>query len=547
MKKLFEKLKEVRERLSSSLTPLQRTTYTYVIACTFWMLIFCAFWVLMLPFWEASVNQTPAASGKDNEPLEKSVSDQASEQPTTFPTSDFLANKMATKYNLGTWDGKFVRSTDGAHCASINERGELWIDCVDTCTHLGTYVPYAYRTYRSIYLDNVLLDVPFSRGDITIYDPEVDKTPRVVLSSVDCSELPIKVAHDRARLVFSEKSEQDGTTYTLVEINKTGQVTIIASANHIIALRATADYPEQGDLAEFWLLRKAYVSGKWDGSAKPVKDIANLMNINLSSTKKSSDNRDYSLDRRNPDLAKLDYVHVNPNGLAAVHDINHTSVIIIDNEPKYYLDATAPWLYDEITYRKVRRASGVGFAEIDTIAEANIFDRQGIPERESPCMRFSVAATADKIAKFPTHNLATTSTLLPHYTYRDRRESLEPPNDFLDNLEILNVENSVDGKRVIVIGYASTPDTDDPEADFTVYLSRASSQFARIADGALRCFVLGDYHPDYLAGNYEAPVYESANLIMYGRTSYAVLPDLFAYDNTLEVHPYDEPSQTEIY
>ena len=539
MKKLFEKIREARERLNNSLTPLQRLAYVYV--------ILCAFWMLMLPFWDAAANQAPEPSDKDDESLEKSMSDQVSEQPTAFPASDFLANKMATKYELGTWDGKFVRSTDGAHCASVNERGELWVDCASTGTYLGDYVPKDYRSYRSIYLDDVLLDAPFSRGDITIYDPKVDEAPRIVLSDIYCSDFPIKVAHDRVRLVLSQKSEQDGTTYTLVEINKIGQVTTIASADHIIALRATADYPEQGDLAEFWLLRKAYVSGKWDGSAKPVKDIANLMNINLSSTKKSSDNRDYSLDRRNPDLAKLDFIHTNPNGLAAVQDINHTSIVVIDNEPKYYLDATAPWLYDEITYRKVRRVSGIGFAEIDTIAEANFFDRQGIPERESPCMRLSVAATADKIAKFPTHNFATTSTLLPHYTYRDYRESLEPPNDFLDNLEILDVENSVDGRRVIVIGYASTSDTNDPEADFTVYLSRASSQFARIASGVIKCHTLGDYHPDYLAGNHEAPVYESANLIMYGRNSYAVLPDLFAYDNTLEVHPYDEPSQTEIY
>ncbi|MBQ3445357.1 hypothetical protein IJG29_01340 [Candidatus Saccharibacteria bacterium] len=539
MKKLFEMIREARERLNRSLTPLQRLAYVYV--------ILCAFWMLMLPFWDAAANQTPEPSSGDVESLEKSMSDQVSEQPTAFPASDFLANKMATKYELGTWDGKFVRSTDGAHCASIDERGELWVDCAKTGIYLGTYVPSMYRKYWSIYLDDVLLDAPSSHGDITIYDPKVDKTPRVVLGSVYCSEWPIKVAHDRVRLVLSQESEQDGTTYTLVEINKIGQVTTIASADHIIALRATLDYPEQGDLAEFWLLRKAYVSGKWDGSAKPVKDIANLMNINLSSTKKYSDNRDYSLDRRNPDLAKLDFIHTNPNGLAAVQDINYTSIVVIDNEPKYYLDATAPWLYDEITYRKVRRVSGIGFAEIDTIAEANFFDRQGIPERESPCMWLSVAATADKIAKFPTHNLATTSTLLPHYTYRDYRESLEPPNDFLDNLEILDVENSADGRHIIVIGYASTPDTNDPEADFTVYLSRASSQFARIASGVIKCYTLGDYHPDYLAGNHEAPVYESENLIMYGRNSYAVLPDLFAYDNTLEVHPYDEPSQTEIY
>lgn len=213
--------------------------------------------------------------------------------------------------------------------------------------------------------------------------------------------------------------------------------------------------------------------------------------------------------------------------------------IVIDNEPRYYLHATAPYLVDDIRYRKISPISREGFVEIDTLSEWNAWDDKGMPLHETPCVRVSHATTPRDILDRPAYNFSTTAVALPYYDGK-KYDGDEIPADFLDNLEILAARNDDGSLRAVAIGYANTMDIDDPEANFILYLSRQDTRFVPLVANAVECIMLGDYSSNYLNGNHDAPLFTTFDMTIYGREKFAYMNDIFAYTTDLTLYSYDK-------
>lgn len=493
----------------------------YIISVVVWIVI-----MAMLPFWAPPAENVSAKSTE----VEQSAQPIEEPKPTTFPSPHFTREKLAEKFENGEWDGQLVRSTDGTHIASIDDKGELWIDCYDAYTSLIRVYPETFNRYDTVYLDGgVALNARLSERDLKRFDPSTGEL-EILLEDADIGNL-YKVAPTTVRFIVYDHTEGGGTElYHLMEVGATGPAREIANSTHPIAVRAFADYPATGDEAEFWLLRHAYVTGVWSGATMQIKEIAKLLDVDLTKSPLKT-----ITNHRNPDLNDLDYSHLNPESLARVDRFN----IVIDNEAKYYIHATRPFLFDDIEYRKVKTLGWYGFVEIDDLHERSYWGLNDLPVSESPSVRISYAARPSDLLNEAALDLTTVSIALPYYDhYSNYAKDLEQPEDFVQNLEILDAKNMDNGLRAVAIGYCDTTDLDDPEANFTVFLSRRNSRFVALATNAVSVYLMGEYNSDHINGNYEAPYYDQMTLTVYGRERVAFLPDIFAFTNDLQLHEY---------
>ena len=489
---------------------------------------------ISLIFW--TLLTVPAEDAEKSTPASEEIVGQESTE-LRFPPNDFNAAKLAAKYELGTWDGSLVRSTDGKNVASIDEHGYLWLNC-QRYQKLVDVIPDEYMHYDTIYLKSAAINVTALAGDITRYDwTSKDPHLEIILENVVSSHA-VKVAADSARFILYEYDE-DGNLATcrLMEIHSTGPVVEICSAPHSLNIRALSDYPKEGNMAEFWLLRHAYTKGAWNGEPKSIGEIAELMDLDLT---KAPAQKVHNY--RDPDLDELDFTSLNPESIADV-DYKH---IVVDNVEKYYLHATRPFLADDIAYRKIKAVSNYGFAEIDNLARHNYWDENGIPEYESPVYRFSVAMRPEEYSG-STYDPTTVAITLPYFDKLSENRGEMAPAYFVDCLEIINVVNCDNGLRAALIGHYDSPNANNPEATFTAYLSRGNSLFSAVISGMHSGFFMPQVSGDSLKNGITSrvPRYEYVSLYLYNYDRTAVMEDIFMYDNTLQVFSNSEKLDSE--
>lgn len=486
-------------------------------------ILFVYFIGVYIPF------QTNSNRREIHKASETIAEEQSEAEPVTMnlSSSNFTREKLATYYNTGLWDGSLIRSESGYQVASRDALGHLWLDCYETGTTLDPVLPESYSEYTTVILDGAAINNPHYGNKILRYDFETKEEETLLEGGV--YGLLKKVALDTVRFIWYEYDEEGNLEmYHLMEVGATGPVEEIGKSAHPIAIRAFNDYPEEGDAAEFWLLRKAYTSGKWYGNAKPISEIAKAMDIDLAK-KPEKEVQNW----RNPDLEQLDYSNVDPESIARV---DWRDKIIIDNVEKYYLHATKAWLYDDIEYRKIKNISSHGFVEIENSRDFWGYNNQ--PVAESPTCWISYAARGNDLENEANYDLATAAITLPYYDAYSRNRELEEPEDFLQNLEILEARNWENGLRAVALGYCNTSDLDDPEAHYAVYLSRHNSRFQPIVENAVSLVFLGEYNSDHLNGNYDAPYYDTINLTVYGRERVAFYEDIFEYANAPQMFEY---------
>lgn len=465
------------------------------------------------------------------EPAVKTVVEEDVQTETRFPARDFTDVKLKTKYELGTWDGSFVRSEEGTDVASVDQYGYLWLNCRRYAKVADT-LPDKFDHFDTVYLKDAALNRPILDGNVERYN-FTTKTSEVLLKNVVVTGFS-KVAKDAARFLIHEYDEDGNLALCrLMEVHSTGPAVEICSAPHSLAVRAIDDYPEEGDMSEFWLLRHAYTRGVWNGQPESLARIAELLDVDLSRAPTAD-----IANLRNPKLSALDYSNLNPESIAYVN----YNRIVVDNVEKYYLHATRPFLVDGIKYRKISDVNGGGFIEIDDGTRENYWDRNGMPLYGSPVCRFSYAPSPNEYGT-STRNLSTVAIKLPFFDGLSKARGEEVPAEFIDRLEVIDADNYDNDLRAILLGHYTSFNPDNPEATFTAYLSRNNSLFTAITSEVTAGFITGQFNNDYVAGNnpYIAPN-EYSSLYLYGHAKAAVIENIFTYDNSLQVFDYSDPS-----
>ena len=508
----------------------------------------------------------------------------AEPEETRFASESFKPDVLITFYQNGKWDGEPVRSYDGDHIASIMDDGRLIIDGMSAGCYpdlpkdtapmqfdaiyrdpaAGTYVCFArdfstahhnelylyskgelLETYKApvtdiqagtlftVRLEHTIVMSYVKENKIVRFDPRRSGDEKFQVLAEDMAPLITKVSPVKARFVITtyDIETDDVLGSALYEIGESGPIKVVKESTGIQRVRPLEDYPERGDLAEFWLLRTAYVEGAWDGKATQISDIAKALDVRLDRTPS-----DVVHNLRSPKLTELDYSNVDPSSIATISKWRSgelgANVICIDNEPRYYLHATAPWLANDISYRKIKNLGYGGFVEIDDPTSTDYFDWSGQPLMSTPTCYLTYATTTNDLVSGDLMDYASVAIPLPYYTSQYQDAGLSAPDDFVAGIDIIDAINYDNAMRAVAIGaYRS-----EEEDDFSLYLSRKNSQFEQIASDVVSCHFFAQYSIGYLGhDNYYAPSYDAVSLWIDGHTKTAFIDDIFRFDNTYQV------------
>ncbi|MBR0488153.1 hypothetical protein IJJ39_00535 [Candidatus Saccharibacteria bacterium] len=511
------------------------------------------------------------------------------EETVKFAAESFKVDVLTTFYQAGKWDGETVKSYDGNHISSINRRGYLVIDgkttaympdlpkdCApygyrafyhdDSGTYLSTWnagvtspdddnfylfhkgeklrtypVPFTEKasdlSFNAAILDHVVIMTSLKDHSTVRFDPRQTDTKKFDILSTDIggSSLIQKISGDKVRFI---NSSSNGTN-ELYEVGETGDIKLIASSENAIRIRAIEDYPETGDQAEFWLPRIAYTSGKWDGTAISFGNLAKLVGKNLSEKPKS-----YPKNRRAPQLDELDCSNIDASTVVSVGEGSYLDhgrrYIMVDNMPKYYLHAVRPFLVDDIKYRKIFSLNSA-FVELVYGNYDDYVNADGASLYVGPSCYFTSAGQSGESSNDETCDYSSSIVSLPFYGQRDYSE-LTP--ELCSNLEIIDCVNSENSMRAVAIGFYDDSDVNNPEASFSLFLSRKNSNFEHIAGQLLSAHFFSEFATDYLGHeNYYVPAFARLGIWLDGKNSDYFTNDIFRFNNTLEPYvPKKEPS-----
>lgn len=529
--------------------------------------------------------------------LDKADAPTVSEETAVKPQEPFrLANEsfkdevLISLYQSGKWDGEPVESNDGTHLATINFKGFLVIDGQETSAipdlsrdvkhssftaiyrdaATGTYVctntswtttsedqeftcwkkgektatvktPYLEKAYNvasgAVYLEHTVLMSSYSEKIIMRLDPRKEPGSQFEVLTDDIGALLFnKISSVKARFVKAEFTDPNNplvpSSYTLYEVGETGGLTKVAQSSHYLRVRALEDYPSEGDFAEFWLLRTAYLSGKWNGQIAKIREIARLSGVSLTRTP-----TDQVKNTRAPSLSEIDFSSLDPEAFASVNRWTSRSMesntILVNNVPKYYLHATKPFQVSDISYRKVKNLYD-GFVELTLGGSRDYFNYNGMGLYTSPSCYFTYGAMTEDLQKGDLIDFSNSIVPLPYYSLAYHEQDITAPPDFLAALELIDAINYDNGMRAVCIGQYNTTDIDDPEANFTLYLSRKNAAFDEVATNVVSAHFFSTYSYDYISReNWNASHYDHVGIWITGREKEAKMEDVFAFANTL--------------